>query len=301
MAISPAHTFQYRFAVEAWRAGAAAGQGSGAPIWGSGDAMVGPRPRFELSSGWLTLYPTEGWTLSLPHRWFSDVERRPLTVDDVKRSGEEFRKASEEAWAMVRQSGQATSLEAHNIAMAQVQRQRGMTRDLASYSLFVGAALGEALRAGDELNFSRDGNGDFRYSLSRGSEAVFSAGSVGRTDGGGPVAVWQEYDNHPNPHADALREQFKNLPNLKIAETISTHRPCVTARVKDQSSHLSDGDELHGDGFYVFLARSNKNVPQMAFEFTPRAVHAAGRLDVATKEMIVDAARQLLIPKTRLL
>jgi hypothetical protein len=156
------------------------------------------------------------------------------------------------------------------------------------------------LEVGDEFKFSRDSNGDFRCSLSRSSEVVFSAGSLERADGGGPMAVWQEYDSHPNPHVDDVRERFKNVPNLKIAATISIHRPYVTARVKDKISHLSDGDELCEDRYYVFLARSNKNVPPLAFEFTPRAVHAAGRLDVATKEIIADAARQLLMPRTKL-
>ena len=62
----------------------------------------------------------------------------------------------------------------------------------ASFSLVVGDSLSSALRIGDELKYSRDGNGDFRYSLERSSETVFSAGTVDPSDPGGPIAVWQE-------------------------------------------------------------------------------------------------------------
>jgi hypothetical protein len=38
------------------------------------EGLVGPKPHFELCSGWLTLLPTEGWTQPLPLRMFSDAE-----------------------------------------------------------------------------------------------------------------------------------------------------------------------------------------------------------------------------------
>ena len=314
MAIAPGLTFCYEFAVQDRSAGTVIGQGRGTPSYGTGAPLVGPEPRFELSAGWLTLYPTKGWTRSFLRGYFSDVERSPLTFQErLKQSSEEEGKVREEAREIVRQRGQKSlgalemSLGAHElvrqlqIARQEVRRRKGLTRDLASYSVLVGGALAEALQAGDELKFSRDGGGDFRYSFSRGSETVFSAGSVEGADSGGTVAVWQEYDSYPNPQADALREQFKHQPNVKIAETLPVARPYVTARVKDQISQLEDGGEFQSGPYYIFLARSNKKVPALAFEFTPRAVHAAGRVDLVPKEMIVDAARQLLSPQTKLL
>lgn len=204
--------------------------------------MVGPKPRFELCAGWLTLLPTDGWTQSL--------------------------------------------------------RFRDQERNLTSYSVFAGEAPENALRIGDEFKFSRDANGDFLYSVRRSSETVLTAGSVGRHDEGGPVAVWQEYDSLPNPNAEALKKQ---LPGLPVAERLYVPRSYVSARIKDQMFHLLDGGEVHVDPYYVFLARSNKNVPAFALEFTPRAVHSAGRLDALGKELIIDAARQLTAPKTRTL
>jgi len=38
------------------------------------EGLVGPKPKFELCAGWLTLLPTEEWTQALPVRWFSDAE-----------------------------------------------------------------------------------------------------------------------------------------------------------------------------------------------------------------------------------
>ena len=96
-------------------------------------------------------------------------------------------------------------------------------------------------------------------------------------------------------------ELMKQFPRKAVAEFIAVYKPYVTARVKDQVFHLLDGEDVHIEPHYVFLARSNKNVPIFAFEFAPRAVHGAGRLDAVGKEMIIDAARQLMVPKMRIL
>lgn len=79
------------------------------------------------------------------------------------------------------------------------------------------------------------------------------------------------------------------------------HRPYITARVKDQIFLLLDGQEVHVDPYYVYLARSNQNVPAIAFEFTPRAVHSLGRLDGVHQNSIVDAAQHLIAPQTKVL
>ncbi len=269
--------------------------------------MVGPRPRFELHAGWLTLVPTEGWTQSLSTRWFSDVERPPRSdgatrVADIKAIGAEFleaqREAHKEAASRSVRGDFASCTKAMDEALAGALLRRGLTRNLASFAVFVGEALGSVFRIGDEFKFSRDGNGDFRYSVVRNSEMVFSAGSVGRVDDGESIAVWQEYDRHPNPNAEALKKEF---PNMRVAEWIDVHRPYASVRVKDQIFHLLDGQEVHIDPYYVFLARSNKNVPAIAFEFTPRAVHSAGCLGALGKELIIDATRQLTAPIVRLL
>jgi hypothetical protein len=154
-------------------------------------------------------------------------------------------------------------------------RRRGMTRDFVSFSLFVGESLSCALRTGDDLRYLRDANGDFRYSIERGSETVFSAGTVGTCDSGGPMAIWQEYDRHPKPY--------------------------ISARIHGKNFHLTDGQGALVEPYYVFLARSNRTVPPSAFEFTARAVHAAGRLDLLRKEEITDAAYRLAKPYVELL
>jgi hypothetical protein len=94
-------------------------------------------------------------------------------------------------------------------AFERALRRRGLTRDLASFSLFVGEALASALQAGDELRSSRDGNGDFRFSVERDAQMVFSAGTVSRSDSATPITVWQEYDRRPNPNAEALKKNIR--------------------------------------------------------------------------------------------
>ena len=310
MAIDPQLTFRYQFSVRAsgvqqqdW-----SGDGTGQAAFGETEGLVGPKPRFELSSGWLILRPTEGWTQSFPTRAFSDSRPRPWEMDknarlaDIKRHGEQWREAQQEALkeaaAKTVPGDYASYRKANSESMERSLRRRGMSRDLVSYSVFVGEALGSVLRTGDQFNFSRDGNGDFRYSVARNSETIFSAGSPGAAEGGGPMAVWQEYDKHPNPYA---KNPTLEIPGLPVAQWISVHRPYVTARVKEQVFHLLDGQEVEIHPYYVFLARSNQKVPALAFEFEPRAVHSAGRLDALGKELMIDAALQLTKPQTRLL
>ena len=78
-------------------------------------------------------------------------------------------------------------------------------------------------------------------------------------------------------------------------------KPYATARIQEQQFHLLDGQEVQIDPYYVFLARSNQKVPVIAFEFTPRAVHSAGRLDLLSKDQIIDAAQKLTRQHVRLL
>src|ERR1039458_3996315 len=217
MAIDPQLTFRYQFSVRASgvEQGAWAGEGAGRADFGQAEGLVGPKPRFELSSGWLTLSPTEGWTRSFPAGAFSDAQRRPEKMDEdarvaeIKAHGKQFQEAQEEALkeaaAKSVPGDYASFRKARREAMERALRRRGMTRDLVSYSVFVGEALGSVLRTGDQFNFSRDANGDFRYSVARNSETIFSAGSVDSADNGKPVAVWQEYDKHPNPNAKDLK------------------------------------------------------------------------------------------------
>ena len=154
------------------------------------------------------------------------------------------------------------------------------------------------LRNGDNLLFSRDGSGDFSYRVVRGSETIFGAGTVPPTDGGGPIAIWQEHDQRPNPWAERANAEFTGWP---VAETIPVRRPYITVRIQDQVFHLQDRQEVEIYPYYAYLARSNEKVPELAFEFTPRAVHAAGSLETVSKELIIDAARQLTRPQTRML
>lgn len=178
----------------------------------------------------------------------------------------------------------------------------GKSRELKSYALFVGKVLQDVLRAGDTLEFSRDGNGDFSYRVKRSEETIFAAGTVNWRDGGESCAVWQESDRRPNPHAEPLKIEIMNnrLPPLPLAEWTAVRKPFVTVRVKEQIFRLSDGDDVSVWPYYVFLARANKDVPETAFEFFPRAVHSFGRSDLIAKEFIKDTSVPLLAPKTRM-
>jgi hypothetical protein len=280
MAIAPTLTFEYGFTVQThslvsqeaihalgpWADTAAqqfswGGQGCGRASFGEAEGLVGPRPEFVLSGGWLTLRPSEHWTQSFPIHWFSDAEpRQPGTLDTAS-----YFEDQQNAFQAAMSGGQL-NMEVMRRSMEEANRRRGRTRDLASYSVYVGPALGGILRVGDELKFSRDGNGDYRYSVRRNAEIIFSVGPVARIDEGGPIAVWQEYDKQSNPYAQDLRAR---LPSQKIAEWIDIHRPHVTVRIREQMFYLLDGEEAFSEPYYVFLARSNKKVPPIAFEFTP--------------------------------
>jgi hypothetical protein len=308
--IDPALTFQHQFAVRdlglwprRW-----IGQGFGGTTFKNVEGLAGPKPRFELSSGWLMLFPTPGWAQSFPIRWFSD-QPQPYEMDEKARMAD-FKARSDASWEAQKEAMKeaaakvspkenfAAYMKEEQAALERVRRRRGLTRDFKSFSLLVGDSLSSALRTGDELKYSRVGGGDFRYSVERSSEAVFSAGTVGSSDPGGPMAIWQEYDRHRNPGFETLKKQH---PTSNIAEWINVHKPYVTARIKEQRFHLLDGQEARIDPYYIFLARSNRKVPVIAFEFTPRAVHSAGRLDLLGKDQIIDAAQKLTRQQVRLL
>ncbi len=308
--IDPALTFNYTFTVQdsGLAPGRWVGQGSGLSALGNVAGLAGPSPRFELRSGWLMLFPTHGWSRSFPIRAFSDQPQlyemdESARLAALKAHGESFldaqKEALKEAAEKVSPKGNFDAyMKEKAAAFERALRRRGLSRDFTSFSLLVGESLGSALQAGDELQYSRDGNGDFRYSVGRNSETVLSAGTVGTSDPGGPMAVWQEYDRHPNPNAESLRKQSRSF---KVAEWIYVHKPYVSARIQGQQFHLLDGQEAFIEPYYIFLARSNQKVPAIAFEFTPRAVHSAGRLDLVSKEQIIDAAHKLTRQRVRLL
>jgi hypothetical protein len=260
--------------------------------------IAGPRPQFVLRAGWLTLFPSEGWTRSLPLGWFADVEppRREVWLaacsDAIKAAIPIATSAA--SWNGWDGSSYSKALHA---AKEDALWRRGLTRDLASYSVFVGEALGRVLRIGDEFRFSHNGYGYFCYSAVRKAETVFSAGSVRGVDGGGPLAVWQEYDRHPNPDVEAVK---KLSPNLPVAEWIDVQRSYVSVRIKDQMFRLFDGEEALIEPYFVFLARSRKTLTSLP-PFDIEAVHCAGRLGPLGKELFIDAARQLTAPRIKIL
>ena len=308
--ISPDLMFDYRFEVQASDAPASHWQGRGSTLstFLEVDGLVGPDPRCEVSAGWLTLFPTGGWTHSMPIRWFSDYVDphdgdQDARLAEIKRRGDEHRAIMNQSW---REAAERVSpkedmerfAKERDAIRERLLRAHGRTRDLASYGLYVGDSLAAALRHGDVLRYSRDGNGDYRYSVERASDLIFSAGTVATVDRGGPMAIWQEYDAYPNQFA---KEMKKQPTPFKVAESIHIHRPYVTARIGDRQFLLLDGDYALLEPYYIFLARSNQDVPAIAFEFTPRAVHAAARLDVLTKDQVADAARTLTAPMVRVL
>ncbi len=305
--ISPSSTFFYQFVVETSGSPLSAWTGQGVSQTAS-PGLAGPSPSFEVRSGWLTLFPPDGWTHSLPIHEFSDQPKlrdmdEKARLAAMKTNFELYTEAQNEA---AQETSQKFSMKENweayrkeeRAAMQRALRRRGLNRDLASYSLLVGESLSSALCAGDQLHYSRDGNADFRYSVERKAEIVFSAGTVGSSDPGGPMAVWQEYDRYPNANAEALKKKF---PRERVAEWLHKHKEFVSARIHEQQFHLLDGQEAQVDPYFIFLARSNRKVTPLSFEFTPRAVHAAGRLDVLSKDQIIDAAQKLLAPKVELL
>ena len=170
-------------------------------------------------------------------------------------------------------------------------------RGLKSYAVHIGEALQNALRPGDTFTFSCNTAGDYSYRLVRGSEQILRAGAVDPRDEGGSVAVWQEYDKTPNPKAGQLKKQFPSRP---VAEWIQKIKPYVTVRMKDQVFHLIDGQDAHVDPHYAFLARTTLNLSGIAF-IPHQAVFCAGNLGPLTRELIRDAAHQLIKPQTRIL
>ena len=223
------------------------------------EGLVGPKPKFELCAGWLTLLPTEGWTQPLPVPMFSDGE--------VHGPGH-----------------------------------RQQKRNLKSFSIYVGEALQNVLRASDTLRFSRNETGAFSYHLARKCGVILSAGYV--VDEGGPVALWQEYDSEPNPNAG---RSVPERPDVRFAERIIVTRPYVSVSVNDQVFHLLEGQDLYIDPYYVFLARSNYNDKGLHLldGHHASAVYSAGRIGELekelTKELVRNASHQLRVSMTRIL
>jgi hypothetical protein len=172
--IDPPQTFIYQFEVrdsgfppQQWNGG-----GSGRPTFKNVEGLSGPKPRFELSSGWLTLFPTDGWARSFPIRAFSDLARphkmdENARVADLKAHGDKFLEAQQEA---LKEAAEKVSpkenfdayMKEQNVARARALRRRGLTRDFSSFSLFVGDSLSIALRTGDELKLTQT-EGDATY------------------------------------------------------------------------------------------------------------------------------------------
>jgi hypothetical protein len=121
-------------------------------------------------------------------------------VAAINAAGTKWLEARKEAASRSIQGDFASYTKAMNDTMAGAAAARSLP-----YAVFVGEALRNVLRIGDEFKFSRDRGEDFPYIVVRNLEMVFSAGSVGRVDNGGPIAVRQEYDSHPNPNAEATK------------------------------------------------------------------------------------------------
>jgi hypothetical protein len=164
MAIAPKVTFLYDFPVQRLvdpspHAGSAtvwSGDGSGTAYLHSGPGLLGTKPRFELKDGWLTLTASDGWTHPLPIHWFSDVKRRPPGVVDRTEYNRHLKDLVEEA----KRRGPIDS-ETFARALAEARRRSGLTRDITSFSVFVGGTLATILHSGDQLTFSRIPVGDF--------------------------------------------------------------------------------------------------------------------------------------------
>ena len=234
------------------------------------EGLVGAKPKFELCAGWLTLLPAEGWTQSLPVRWFSDAEVLRQNRDQGQEAFGSY------LWCL------------------------NERRNLKSFSLYVGETLQSILRIGDTLRFSRNERGVSSYLLvDSNGEVLLGAG--GLTNGGGPVALWQEYDSVRNPNAGQI------VHGLQVAEQIPLIRPYVSVRVNDQLFHLLAEQDACVDPYYVFLARSNYH--EMGLHLLPGfnlpAIYAAGRIgtprEKLTKQLIRSAAHELTKSRTRTL
>jgi hypothetical protein len=287
--ISPNTTFRYTFSV-AVDGGSCFGQGTGRAYSFGGIGLLGFNPRFELNAGWLTLFPTEKPAQKFPNHWF-------LSGRETESPDEELRNT------LTLQSGAVHVPGTTPIAW---DRSKAFTahvpppwRELKSWALFVGDALESALSPGDALEVWRDGNRDVSYRAQRSQETILAAGAPNWEDDRGTCAVWQESDRHPNPFENQPTSKPVHSHKRSPAEWIRVHKTFVTARLKEEVFHLDDGNEASIAPYYVFLARSNKAVPVIAFKFFPRAVYSVGRSDLIEKGMIKDAAVRLIAPQTR--
>jgi hypothetical protein len=310
--ISPTLTFAYRFTVQkhelrqpepaihgqddpfdvaalekSW-----AGQGTSRSLSGKRNGIVGPRPEFVLYGGWLTLRASDGWTQPFPVGSFSDADPRNRSEFDTVTHLEDLKNA----FSVAIRSGQIDHALLGS-AMKEANKQRGRSRDLKLYSLYVGGALARVLQLGDELHFSRHGTGAFGYSVRRNSEPVFGVGPVDQFDEGGPFAVWGCQQTPPlgemgkSPSTPEERLEQARV----VGKWFASFKFKVKVRIKDQLFDLLDGQDLCRNPYYVLLTRTD------AVDFPPEAIHAAGHLDVLGKDLIVNAARQVIAPQTRML
>jgi hypothetical protein len=269
MAIWPTLTFCCRFEVTVG-AENCGGEGRGFDAFGNREGVAGPNPRFELRAGWLTMFPSEGWIKPLALYEFSDDTRSKPALPDFA-----------SWWKRQREPPDSIAMAREKAEMEERLNYNRATRNLTSYSLFVGGALQHVLQTGDQLTFAYDGFEGFQYFVERSMETVFAAGPVPGIDAGKTVAVWQETDD----------------PTL-----MKVRRPYISVRIGNRTFQLIDGQEAHSDPYYVFVARSNNHVPEGFFlGHVPRAIHAAGSLRYLPRELIADAAQQLTKPKIRIL
>ena len=283
---------------------------------GSGEGFAGPNPQFELCAGWLTLFPSCQWTQSLPLHWFSDAQRR----HEEKRDEAAHRPGLED---LVKASMRDGKIDTDAVKRGMEEAARRGRRDLASYGVLVGEPLERMLRIDDELKFSSDSWGNFAYSVRRTSETLFSVGSVGPIDEGGPFAVWQapeayaeyraEYDKEfakappssPDETAGSTNRQASIARALEDSERrqafVDAHKAYVSARVYDRTFRLAAGQGVRVGPYYVFLVR--EDAVGCSLGSSPElAVHAAGRIDEVGRELIVeDAGYRLFAPRTVLM
>jgi hypothetical protein len=219
MAICPVLTFRCRFEVTV-SVENCGGKGCGLDAFGNREGVAGPNPRFELRAGWLTMFPSEGWTTPLPLYQFSDDTRPKPALPDIAGW-----------WKRQLEPPDPAALAREKIELEERLSYNRVTRNLASYSLFVGEALHHVLQTGDRLTFAYDGFKGFQYLVERNTETVFTAGPVSSIDAGETIAVWQEIDD----------------PQL-----MKVRRPYISVRIGDRSFQLIDGQEAHSDPYCVF-------------------------------------------------
>lgn len=245
----------------------------------------------------------------MPLHWFSDVKRR----HEEKRDDAAHRPGLEDLVKAPMRDGK-TDTDALKRGMEEAAR-RGR-RDLASYGVLVGEALERMLRIDDELEFSSDSWRNFAYSVRRTSETLFSVGSVGPIDEGGPFAVWQAPEAYAEYCAEYDKEFAKAPPSspdetagstnwqtstARVLEDSGRHRAFadahkvyVSARVYERTFRLVAGQGVRIGPYYVFLAQEDVGC---FFGGSPElAVHAAGRIHELGKELIVEDAAYLLCP-----